>query len=183
MCIAVGWHATYNSMTSVRHLIEEGKILLTKSSKPTSKTLKEHLLSSNAYWFWTTIGVAFVTSAIVFFIPGDAYSVVYVRIALGAVFIFWLPGYTFIKALFPRRPPFKTLSEEMDTIVRIALSVGMSTALVAMVGLILNYTPFGVTLTPITLSLLALTVSFATAGIIRQQQAANRSQSENESDK
>jgi uncharacterized membrane protein len=105
-----------------------------------------------------------------------------VRIALGAVFIFWLPGYTFIKALFPGRVPVKMSSEELDTIVRIALSVGMSMALVPIAGLILNYTPFGVTLTPTTLSLLALTVAFAAAGIIRQQQATIRSHPENESE-
>jgi len=170
------------ALNSVRRLIEEGKILLTESSKPTSKTLKEYLLSSSAYWFWTTIAVASATSAIVFLVPGDVYSVAYARIALGAVFIFWLPGYTFIKALFPGRAPVKTSSQEMDAIVRITLSVGMSMALVPIVGLILNYTPFGVRLTPITLSLLALTVAFAAAGIIRQQQATIRSQSENASD-
>jgi archaellum biogenesis protein FlaJ (TadC family) len=169
-----------HALNNVRCLIEEGKILLTESSKPTSKTSKEYLLSSSAYWFWTTITVAFATSAIVFFVPGDANSMAYVRIALGVVFIFWLPGYAFIKALFPVRAPVTTSSEELDTIVRIALSVGMSMALVPIVGLVLNYTPFGVTLTPITLSLLALTVAFAVAGIIRQQQATIRSRSENE---
>jgi uncharacterized membrane protein len=80
------------------------------------------------------------------------------------------------------RLPVKTSSEELDALARIALSVGMSMALVPIVGLILNYTPFGVTLTPITLSLLALTVAFAAAGIIRQQQVTIRSQSENASD-
>jgi uncharacterized membrane protein len=140
------------------------------------------MLSSGAYWFWTTIAVAFATSAIVFFVPGDAYSMAYVRIALGVVFIFWLPGYTFIKALFPGRGPVKTSSEQLDTIVRIAFSVGMSMALVPIVGLILNYTPFGVTLTPITLGLLSLTVAFAATGIIREQRATIGSESENESD-
>ena len=165
----------------VRRQIKEGKILLKKSSKSTSKTLKEYLLSSSAYWFWITIAVAFATSSIVFFVPEDVYPVAYTRIALGVVFIFWLPGYTFIKALFSGRAPVKTSSEELDSIVRIALSIGMSMAMVPIVGLILNYTPFGVTLTPITLSLLALTVAFAAAGIIRQQQATIRSQTENAS--
>lgn len=154
----------------------------TDSSKPASKTLREYLLSSDTYWFWTTIAVAFATSAILFLVPEGSYLLADARIALGAVFIFWLPGYTFIKALFLGRAPFRTSSEELDAIVRIALSVGMSMALVPIVGLILNYTPFGVTLTPITLSLLALTVAFAAAGIIRQRQAIIRSQSENASD-
>jgi uncharacterized membrane protein len=61
--------------------------------------------------------------------------------------------------------PQKTSSENLDTIERVALSLGMSLALTPIVGLILNYTPWGITLTPITLSLLALTVVFATAAI------------------
>ena len=59
----------------------------------------------------------------------------------------------------------------MDTIERVALSLGMSLALVPIVGLILNYTPWGIRLTPITLSLLALTIVFATAAILREYQA------------
>jgi uncharacterized membrane protein len=67
--------------------------------------------------------------------------------------------------------PQKTSSENLDTIERIALSIGMSLALTPIVGLILNYTPWGITLTPITLSLLALTTVFATAAILREHQS------------
>jgi len=79
-----------------------------------------------------------------------------------------LPGYSFIKALFPKQVPFKTRSEELDNIERVALSMGMSLALVPLTGLLLNYTPWGVRTTPITLSLLTLTTAFATAAIIRE---------------
>jgi uncharacterized membrane protein len=90
---------------------------------------------------------------------------------LGSIFVLWLPGYTFIKALFPVEPPLKTSKESLDTIERIALSLGMSLALVPIVGLLLNYTPWGIRLTPIVLSLLALTLIFATAAVIREYQA------------
>jgi uncharacterized membrane protein len=69
-----------------------------------------------------------------------------------------------IKALFPSK-------KEMDTIERAALSIGLSLAIVPIVGLLLNYTPWGIRLTPITLSLLALTLTFATAALIREHQA------------
>jgi uncharacterized membrane protein len=61
-----------------------------------------------------------------------------------------------------------TNSENIDTIERLALSFGMSLALAPITGLILNYTPWGIRLTPVTLSLLALTVVFATAAVIRE---------------
>ena len=63
----------------------------------------------------------------------------------------------------------------MDNIERVALSLGMSLALVPIVGLILNYTPWGIRLTPIPLSLLALTIIFATAALLREYQAKSSS--------
>jgi uncharacterized membrane protein len=65
----------------------------------------------------------------------------------------------------------KTGSEELDNIERAALSIGMSLALVPITGLLLNYTPWGIRTTPITLSLLPLTTAFAVAAIIREYQA------------
>lgn len=86
-----------------------------------------------------------------------------------------LPGYTFIKALFLTHVPIKTSSENLDTIERVVLSIGMSLALVPIVGLLLNYTPWGIRLAPVTLSLLGLSVTFATVAMIREQSEDARS--------
>lgn len=64
------------------------------------------------------------------------------RIALGLPFLMFFPGYTLMAALFPKR-------EGMDALERIALSFGMSIAVVPLIGLILNYTPWGVRLEPV----------------------------------
>ena len=72
------------------------------------------------------------------------------------------PGYSLIKVLFPTR--------EIDSIERTALSIGMSLALVPLVGLLLNYTPWGIRFTPITVSLLTLTVILPIAGLSREHQ-------------
>jgi len=150
-------------------LENENKLHFKKPTKtPTTPTA--YLLSSNAAWYWTTIALAIATTIAVFTIPEDAYPIVYARSILGAILVLWLPGYTFIKALFPVHVPIKTSTENLDNIERIALSLGMSLALTPIVGLILNYTPWGITLTPITLSLLALTIVFATAAILREHQ-------------
>ena len=95
---------------------------------------------------------------------------------LGIIFVLWLPGYTFIKALFPAHVPIKTSTENLETIERIALSLGMSIALVPIIGLLLYYTPWGISLTPIVLSLLALTLVFATAAITREHQTKTKTQ-------
>jgi uncharacterized membrane protein len=85
---------------------------------------------------------------------------VYIRYFLGSVFVLLLPGYSLIKTLFP--------TKEIDNIERTALSIGMSLALVPLVGLLLNYTPWGIRLTPITLSLLALTTLLTATAVIRE---------------
>jgi hypothetical protein len=155
-------------------LENEDRLHFTKKETLLPPTPQAYVLSKKAAWYWVTIALAILTTLTVFIIPDSAYPIVYLRSALGIVFILFLPGYTFIKMLFPSKVPIKTSTENMDTIERVALSVGMSLALVPIVGLILNYTPWGIRLTPITLSLLALTVVFATAAILREHQNRHR---------
>src|SRR3990170_2878386 len=134
-------------------------------------TPEAYVFSKKATWYWITIGLSIATTLVVFTIPDTAYPIVYVRSALGAIFLLFLPGYAFIKMLFPLQVPIKTSTENMDSIERVALSIAMSLALVPTVGLVLNYSPWGITLTSITLSLLGLTVVFASAALIREHQA------------
>ena len=158
---------------TTRLLIElenEDRLHLTKQEPQTPASLKEFLFSIKATWFWTTIALAIATAIAVFTIPDTAYPIVYLRSTLGILFVLFLPGFTFIKALFPSKAPVKTSSENMDTIELIALSFIMSLILVAITGLILNYTPWGIQLTPITFSLLALTIVFAIVAILREYQ-------------
>ena len=114
------------------------------------------------------------TTILVFTIPENAYPIVYARYILGSIFVLLLPGYSLIKALFP--------AKELDNIERIALSIGMSLALVPITGLLLNYTPWGIRLTPVTLSLLALTTTFATAAVLRQHETGLTKRSKQGSD-
>jgi uncharacterized membrane protein len=87
--------------------------------------------------------------------------------------VLFLPGYAFIKMLFPQKLPIATSSEEMDNIERIALSLGMSLAIVPIIGLTLNYTPWGIRLTPIVPSLFALTLIFAAIAVAREHETRN----------
>lgn len=64
------------------------------------------------------------------------------RIILGLPYVLFFPGYTLVVALFPRK-------EVLDGIERVALSFGLSIAIVSLIGLVLNYTPWGIRLYPI----------------------------------
>ena len=147
----------------ILNLQNQGKIALKNHQTPITPLLRSYILSTKANWYWTIIAVAAATTALVFTVPENAYPIVYARYLLGSIFVLFLPGYSLIKALFP--------TKEIDNIERAALSIGMSLALVPITGLLLNYTPWGIRTTPVTLSLLALTTVFATAAIIREHQA------------
>lgn len=65
-----------------------------------------------------------------------------VRVALGLPFVLFFPGYTFIAALYPRKG-------ELAGVERLAFSLGLSLAIVPLLGLALNYTVWGIRLVPI----------------------------------
>jgi len=132
----------------------------------------KYVFSEKACWYWATIVLTVATAIAVFAIPENACPIVYIRYLLSSIFILWFPGYTFIKASYPTEVATKASSENLDTMERVALSIGMSLALVAIVGLLLNFTPWGIRLTPTVLSLLSLTTIFATVAIIRENQTA-----------
>jgi len=143
-----------------------GQIRLTERSAATSFT---YLKAGLPTWYSATVALAAITAVCVFTVPDNLYPWVYSRYVLGAIFVLWLPGYTFIRALFPKEKPFAADDKNLDTVTRIALSIGLSLALVPIVGLLLNYSPWGIRLAPITLSLLALTLIMATAALVRER--------------
>jgi len=149
-------------LSRILALQEKGKIRLKPNQTFTQKS-KSFIRSSQAAWYWATLITTLTTAIIVFIIPENASPLVYARYILGSIFVLWLPGYTFIKALFPSK-------NDLDPIERVALSIGLSLALVPIVGLLLNYSPWGITPTPITISLLALTITLATLALIREHQ-------------
>lgn len=83
------------------------------------------------------------------------------RVVLGLPFVLFFPGYALIAALFPART-------DLDGIERVALSFGLSIAVVPLLGLALNYTPWGIRLYPILLTLLAFTVIMSFIAVYRR---------------
>jgi len=84
------------------------------------------------------------------------------RVILGLPFVLFFPGYVLIAALFPGR-------KALDGLERTALSFGLSIAVVPLVGLGLNYTPWGIRLTPILVSLTLFTLVVSAAAYWRRR--------------
>jgi len=91
--------------------------------------------------------LALVLVLLVLITPGNL-----LRQILGLVFVLFLPGYAATAALFPE-------NEQIDGIERVALSFGLSIAIVPLIGLALNFTPWGIRLDPILASVSAFIVA------------------------
>ena len=85
----------------------------------------------------------------------------FVRTILGLLLVLFLPGYSLTAMLFPRRL-------DLDWIERIALSLGLSIAVVPVMGLILNFTPFGIGLVPLLTVLSTFTISLSLVAWFRR---------------
>jgi len=83
------------------------------------------------------------------------------RMALGSIFVLFLPGYSLVEALYPKE-------EDLSPLERLALSIGLSLALVPLVGLLLNYSPWGIRLDPVVASLSTLTLALLLASAYRK---------------
>jgi uncharacterized membrane protein len=92
---------------------------------------------------------AWIVAAILFvYVPVLNQS--FMRVVFALPMVLFIPGYVLVAALFPGK-------DDLDGIERLALSFGLSIAVVPLIGFVLNYTPWGIRLDPIVVSLVIFT--------------------------
>ncbi|WIV68855.1 DUF1616 domain-containing protein [Natrialbaceae archaeon AArc-T1-2] len=113
------------------------------------------------------------------------------RVPLGLAFVLFIPGYAFIAALFPEDGDGPATADVVDSdgdesedaqrwtvtnrsgidgIERVALAFGLSIAIVPLIGLVLNFTPWGIRLVPIMISVSAFTIVTTAIAAVRRRQ-------------
>ncbi len=103
---------------------------------------KKHPLDLIILLIWTMLTIIFVL------VP--ALSETNIRTVLGIPIVLFIPGYVLVAAMFPKK-------DDIDATGRIALSLGLSIAVVSLLGLLLNFT-FGIQILPILLTLCTYTI-------------------------
>lgn len=137
-----------------------GELALEDPSPP--RSLPEYLVRlDHSLWFWTLLSLAASTAAVVWVTENGFTSLLPLRYVLGSIAVLFLPGYSLIEALYPKMG-------DLDPLERLALSIGLSLALVPLVGLLLNYTPFGIRLWPVVASLEVLIAALALTAAYRK---------------
>jgi hypothetical protein len=148
----------YRTDESVRALLalQRDKALTVQEAKPYA-TLSSYAWSPLSSWFWAALGAVAASLVLTSVTSGVA---LYLRYVFGGILVLFLPGYSLIEALYPKR--------ELDELTRFSLSIGLSLALVPLTGLVLNYTPFGIRLVPVAISLAGLTVVLLIVALTRK---------------
>ena len=145
---------------TVKDLARDGSFVLQEPSYKIDTVLDYLFTLTLSGWFWSTLGVTALALLSVTLIP-DLFPLNTFRWVLGSIFVLYLPGYTLLQFLFPKR-------SEFDALERFALSIGVSLAIVPLIGLLLNYTPWGIRLAPITASLGIFTIATAVVAATRK---------------
>jgi len=153
----------------IKNLQQKHLITLEAQAAPSAKGLPDSLLSKNNIWFWATLALAFLTFASVLLVPAEGTPLSYVRYLFGFIFVVFLPGYCLTETLFPKK-------DALDIIERMTLSVGLSFAVTALIGLFLSFTPIGLTL-PTALSTLSLLVLVFALAAFSRKYAIDKQQS------
>jgi len=124
------------------------------------KNFADYFLSRYNMGF--TIAVLLVATCLLSVYTSDLTPILAaLRIIFSSLFTLFLPGYSLIEALYPR-------GDELTPLERLALSIGLSLALVPLVGLLLNYTPWGIRLNPTLAMLSTLTLSLLLVSAYRK---------------
>ncbi len=85
------------------------------------------------------------------------------RVPIGFLMVLFLPGYALMAALFPQKAG-------LNIILRGLISVVLSTVVILIVGLCLNFSPWGLRLIPIMASFAVVTVALTVVAYIRRSQ-------------
>lgn len=147
----------------------ENKLTFRSSTKTFNVKTKKFYSLKNTSWYWITLTL--IGTSIVFFslsnLNVNTPYLSYLRLLFGFTFVLFLPGYTLVKMLFGSKMLYSTLNKT-DYVELAGLSIGLSTILVPIIGLVLNYTPWGITLETLVITLAALTGIFATSALLKE---------------
>lgn len=154
-----GGRVGFKKIREVYEKISEGELELIDPTPPTK--LRGYLLRLDySLWFWSVLILSAMTTFLIYF--SWVHSILTIlRYVLGSLFILYLPGYVVVEALYPSE-------RELSPLERLALSIGLSLAIVPLLGLLLNYTPWGIRLTPVTTALLIFIVTIAVVAAYRK---------------
>lgn len=154
-----GGRPNYRVLEEVYYKVAEGRLRLRDPDPPL--TFPGYLArSSYNLWLYTSLALA-ASTLLVIWLSNRASWIMWLRYVLGSIYVLFLPGYSLIEALYPEEGRLSDLE-------KLALSIGLSLALVPLIGLVLNYTPWGIRLNPFIAASFTLIIILLFTGAYRR---------------
>lgn len=152
---------------SIRHIISlenRGELILHSPMQRVPSNMLDYVRSDHAIWLRIIIIILSTVMVLVFTVTENSHpSLIFLRYVLGGATVILVPGFALIKVVFP--------TKEIENVERLILSIGSSLALVPLVGLLLNYSPWGIQFISITFSITLLTLLLTILGAYRDKQS------------
>jgi hypothetical protein len=146
-----------NEIIKQLKIAEDQKKIRLVEARP-FKTLGAYAFSPYSSWFLLAIIATILSLGLLLVTSG---VVLYLRYIFGSALVLFLPGYSLTEALYAKR-------KDLDDLTKVALSFGLSLAVIPLMGLILNYNPLGLQLVPLAGSLCAFTLILLTIALFRK---------------
>lgn len=146
----------HNIIDTKNEEISENNNTNSKLETQKIKNIYPHFVSKDL------ILILLTTVLTILFVVNPKLNDTFMRTIFGLLLILFIPGYSLIAALFPKK-------NDLNGIERTALSFGLSIAISPLIGLMLNYTSWGIHLTPILISLSAFTFIMLLIAFIRRR--------------
>jgi len=148
---------------AVRALEDDGVVDISESKR--LESFSAYLASPNSAWSLGAMAAVAISLLLVVLpsgaLPFLSEPLMYLRYFFGSALVFFLPGYSLVRALFPNESPF-------DDLATIALSVGMSLTIGVLIGFVLGQSTLRLETVPITVSLALLTLALLLTGSKRR---------------
>jgi hypothetical protein len=155
-------------VATIKAMVKERTLVLGEPSYDIESIL-DYLLTPNlSAWFWSTLAVTGLAVCMVTLIPSWT-PLSLLRLVVGSILVLYLPGYSSLQLLY------HDISDS-DELERLALRLGVSIVVVPVIGLILNFTPWGIRLGSIAASLGAYVILIAIAAAARRYFALRKKQ-------
>jgi hypothetical protein len=143
-------------ISEIIRLQTDKKILI---REPTPyKRFPDYLLSPISIWFWEVALVTLASLGLIFASSGWA---LYLRYVFGGLMVLFLPGYSLVGLIYSKK-------DDLDYPTRIVLSFSLSLAISTLDGLVLSFTPFGITVFAVAFSLGAVTIGLLLLTALRR---------------
>ena len=125
----------------VLDLEDKRKILFIEQEGRRPEDIKEFLVSSKVYWYYLVMLVSVFMFFSSFISSPKTMLSLYFTYLVGTFFVLFIPGYCITRILYS--------GIEVSRLKFIVFSIGISVSMASIIGVIMNYTPWGINKIPI----------------------------------